>query len=338
MGTESPQLATDPSDVRFWRRTLTLGSVLSLVACAYSTAYVLWTPERPNRAALLAIAAVMVTISGGLLILPVRRLMEGRARNVFFVCWSAGIIGAITVIVLLDGRASPLNGLYFMPLIFATMAYPLGPMILVGVAIVVSYLGVAIHQGEPAPDIWVFASCLTTAAAMCAWQSRLHGRQRAELARLSRADPLTGCLNRRGLQERLDGELARATRDESPLSLVLIDLDHFKAVNDRHGHPAGDALLCWTVERIRDAIRPMDALGRLGGDEFAVLLPGADPEQARDVAERIERVLAPRTGASTGAASFPGDGIVSAELHAAADRRLYAAKARPARSRVAAGR
>jgi diguanylate cyclase (GGDEF)-like protein len=161
---------------------------------------------------------------------------------------------------------------------------------------------------------------------MCATISRLHHRQRGELARVSRADPLTDCLNRRGFQERLEAELANATRHEHTISLIVIDLDAFKAVNDRDGHAAGDALLVWTVQQITASVRPLDAVGRLGGDEFAVVLPGTDRDEAVDVAGRIEAALKPRTSASTGVATYPIDGTTTAELHADADIRLYAAK------------
>jgi hypothetical protein len=89
---------------------------------------------------------------------------------------------------------------------------------------------------------------------------------------------------------------------------------------------AGDALLVWTVQQITTSVRPLDAVGRLGGDEFAVVLPGTDRDEAVDVARRIEAALAPRTSASTGVATYPLDGATTAELHADADVRLYAAK------------
>jgi diguanylate cyclase (GGDEF)-like protein len=316
----------DPSDARFWRRLLLLACASSVATCVFVGVYLALTWDRPHRPLLAVIVGASCAASLLLPALPTGRFMQGRPRDVFFFTWSVMLIGLITLLVDIDGGPTALAGLYFLPLIFATMAYPPGPMIGVGVATVGAFLAVMLLNGAAFADVLVLAGALATAATMCAWQSRLHGQQRSELARLSRADPLTGCLNRRGLQERVDGELARATREVGQLSLVLVDLDGFKAVNDHLGHAAGDELLRWTVARIGATIRPMDALGRQGGDEFAVLLPGASPSQAREVADRIHLALGERTGASTGTASFPVDGVDAEELHAVADSRLYEAK------------
>jgi diguanylate cyclase (GGDEF)-like protein len=108
-----------------------------------------------------------------------------------------------------------------------------------------------------------------------------------------------------------------------------VDLDGFKAVNDAHGHAAGDELLCWVVEGLRAGLRPSDAAGRLGGDEFALLLPGIDVEVARQVVERLRTVLAERTSASFGVAVHPDHGDSDALL-AHADAELYVEKGRRA--------
>jgi diguanylate cyclase (GGDEF)-like protein len=199
-------------------------------------------------------------------------------------------------------------------------------MLIVAAAIVLTQVTMGIAEGDAPSQTFALAGSLVAAAAMCALISRLHHRQRTELARVSRADPLTDCLNRRGFQERLAAELADAGRHDHSISLIVIDLDAFKAVNDREGHAAGDALLVWTVEQICESVRPMDAVGRLGGDEFAVVLPEASWREATDVAARIQAALAVRTSASTGVATYPVDGTTITELHASADARLYQAK------------
>src|SRR5439155_20308778 len=143
------------------------------------------------------------------------------------------------------------------------------------------------------------------AGAMSAFQARNHDRQRAALTLVSRADPLTGCLNRRGFEERAIAEISAATRRCREGAVLLLDIDHFKPINDRFGHAAGDELLCWVVERLGHVVRPEDAIGRLGGDEFAVLFPDIAPEDAQRSAQRISEVLAERAPASYGVAIFP---------------------------------
>ena len=93
-------------------------------------------------------------------------------------------------------------------------------------------------------------------AILCAWQAQNHDRHRERLTHMSRTDPLTGCLNRRGFEERVTAELERALREGGSVALVLLDLDNFKAVNDMNGHAAGDELLCWVVEGLRPRRAP----------------------------------------------------------------------------------
>jgi len=150
-------------------------------------------------------------------------------------------------------------------------------------------------------------------------------------SRDSRRDALTGLSNRRAFEERLPIELARAARSERPLALVLLDLDGFKGVNDRLGHPAGDEVLR-AVARILDSSRTADDCFRIGGDEFAILMPETEAIHARTAAERVANEIRSAhlgdgaIGASYGlAASTNRDSEI---LVAAADRVLLAAKDR----------
>jgi diguanylate cyclase (GGDEF)-like protein len=153
--------------------------------------------------------------------------------------------------------------------------------------------------------------------------------QRLEQAeRTSRLDPLTGLGNRRALDESLGRELARHIRYQRSLSLVVVDLDGFKQVNDTHGHAAGDRVLA-TVGRRLSEIRGADAAFRLGGDEFAVLLPETTSDAAELVARRIARQIREDTfphevSATWGVAAATGPD--PADLLAAADRELYTRK------------
>jgi diguanylate cyclase (GGDEF)-like protein len=149
--------------------------------------------------------------------------------------------------------------------------------------------------------------------------------------RHSRRDALTGLPNRRAFEERLPIELARAARSGHPLALVLLDLDGFKGVNDRLGHPAGDEVLR-SVARILDESRAADDCFRIGGDEFAILMPETEAIHARTAAERVaNQIRSAKLGDGTIGASY---GIAAstnrdtAVLFAAADRVLLAAKDR----------
>jgi diguanylate cyclase (GGDEF)-like protein len=114
-------------------------------------------------------------------------------------------------------------------------------------------------------------------------------RARAEAG----TDPVTGCMNHRAMRRRLDEEIVRATRTGSPLSALLIDLDNFKLVNDRHGHQAGDAVLREVVHALVGEFRAFDRVARYGGDEFVVILPNADLRSAAAAGARaLERLLA----------------------------------------------
>jgi diguanylate cyclase (GGDEF)-like protein len=141
----------------------------------------------------------------------------------------------------------------------------------------------------------------------------------------ARIDALTGVTNRRGWEESFDRELMRARRETRPLSVVLIDIDQFKAYNDRLGHPQGDQLLTAATDRWSRQLRPSDLLARVGGEEFAVLLPGCPTEFVGVVAERLRTVMPDGQTCSLGAVTWDGH-QTPAELFAAADQALYRAK------------
>jgi len=117
----------------------------------------------------------------------------------------------------------------------------------------------------------------------------LEARHAAEI--LARIDALTGVLNRRAILNELEREAERATREGSPLGIGMLDIDHFKLVNDTYGHAAGDSVLCEVVRRALGVMRPYDSFGRFGGEEFLVLVPGSGEEELRHVLERIRGVI-----------------------------------------------
>jgi diguanylate cyclase (GGDEF)-like protein len=147
----------------------------------------------------------------------------------------------------------------------------------------------------------------------------------ALLARQARTDELTALPNRRAWDEAVEREMARAQRTGEPLCLALLDLDHFKAYNDLHGHPAGDGHLRRTAAAWRRELRAIDVLARYGGEEFGVLLPSCDIKEAREVIDRVRQATPNGESASAGVVEF--DGRESADsLLARADAALYRAK------------
>jgi diguanylate cyclase (GGDEF)-like protein len=161
---------------------------------------------------------------------------------------------------------------------------------------------------------------------------------RSQLERVSRTDELTGVYNRRSLAELLPLEFERAKRYRQPLSILMIDLDDFKQINDQYGHGAGDQVLVVLGNVLIDNTRRNDAVIRYGGDEFLVVMPHTDRHKARVVADKILEIIATTeillTAAekttcslSLGLASFPAEGIETFEdLLQEADQHLYAAK------------
>ena len=147
----------------------------------------------------------------------------------------------------------------------------------------------------------------------------------ALLARQARTDELTALPNRRAWDEAVVREIARAQRTGDPLCLALLDLDHFKAFNDRHGHQAGDAHLRRTAAAWRRELRTIDVLARYGGEEFGILLPSCDIEQAREVLDRVRGATPGGETASAGVVAYDLREDADALL-ARADRALYRAK------------
>jgi diguanylate cyclase (GGDEF)-like protein len=124
---------------------------------------------------------------------------------------------------------------------------------------------------------------------------RSRRQHQRELANQARTDALTGCANRRSFREAVEAERQRANRYGSPFSLLMIDLDHFKAVNDLYGHLGGDQVLCHFVSTVLAILRPSDLLGRIGGEEFAILMPQTTDRDAAAIAERIRTTVEAET-------------------------------------------
>jgi diguanylate cyclase (GGDEF)-like protein len=155
-----------------------------------------------------------------------------------------------------------------------------------------------------------------------------------QLEREAAEDPLTGLANKRAFELAYGAELSRAGRDESTVALVVLDIDHFKEINDTYGHPFGDEVLIEVAKALRAAVRTYDSVARLGGEEFAMLLPGANLDDAFKIAERTRELIGEikvphaKLSCSAGAAATSIGPERSGELFKAADRALYEAKRR----------
>lgn len=205
-------------------------------------------------------------------------------------------------------------------------------------------VGVVVLYTEPEPEAgperralleWIGAA---VGQALVRVQAEARLRARAdELAHLATRDDLTGVWNRREADRRLTEGVQRAAMEGVPFSIALLDIDHFKEINDTHGHAAGDRVLLALAARLQAACRAGDTIGRWGGEEFLLVLPATDAVRARSIAERTRRALADapleidgrslRVTASLGVATSSAERPTSAdELLLAADRALYEAK------------
>jgi two-component system, cell cycle response regulator len=169
----------------------------------------------------------------------------------------------------------------------------------------------------------------------------------ARLEKTSVTDGLTGLFNHRYFHEVLEAELARSERHQRAFAVVMLDVDHFKSVNDSKGHPAGDELLRRIARLLSEVLRQTDVVARYGGEEFSAVLPETGKVEATQVAERIRFVIAEQLNlpeefgravtASLGVSVYPEDGRTAKEVLAAADRALYEAK-KQGRNQIVASR
>ena len=318
----------DVSALRMREATITAALWMSVAVGLLGAVYVAFSWQRPHRLELLLLFAMAIGGAIGVYLMPREKIVRSRIREPFFLIWTLSDFALLVVATLADGgTSSPLVVVFFLPVVFSSMSYPLISVAIVGVSSVASYLTVALLAGGSSVASQIgFASTLLCTAAMSAWQANNHKRQHRALALASRTDPLTGCFNRRGFQERAMAEIAELTRQGRRGAVLVLDIDHFKPVNDTFGHAAGDELLCWFADTLQSATRPGDAVGRLGGDEFAVMLAEVEDGDVQPVAERIEAALGTRAPASLGLAVFPDDGLDLESLSRCADARLYASR------------
>lgn len=197
-----------------------------------------------------------------------------------------------------------------------------------------NFVGLLLVQSDDASRIWADNELLllhTVADQLTVAVNQAH--LFAQMQRQALTDELTACYNRRSFELQLERDLHLATRMHQPLSLIMMDLDNFKAINDQAGHDTGDIALRTVAESLRAELRVVDSAARFGGDEFAIILPQANTEGALIVAERLRKRIAetdvPGFGiisASFGLATFPLHASSRDSLVVAADRALYLSK------------
>ena len=197
-----------------------------------------------------------------------------------------------------------------------------------------SFLGLLMIRSDDASREWADNELLlldTVADQLAVAVNQAH--LFAQMQQQALTDSLTGCYNRRSFELQLERDLHLATRMRQPLSLIMLDLDNFKHINDQAGHDAGDAALCMLADNLRAELRAVDTAARFGGDEFVIILPQANPEGAMLVAERLRKRISqmevPEFGqvtASFGVANFPAHASSRDTLLVAADRALYNSK------------
>lgn len=201
------------------------------------------------------------------------------------------------------------------------------------------HVSISVQHGSDYALLWKSLAAAALLLLVVAYWNRKLSVLNKELERLSVTDKLTGLYNRMKLDEALDVEIQRARRYGQPFSVILLDVDHFKRVNDSHGHQAGDRVLIEIARLLRANTREIDIVGRWGGEEFMILCPQTDQDGAQRLAENLRRQLAEsslgpsgRQTASFGVSSYQAEDQTK-DLVARADMALYAAK-RNGRDRI----
>jgi diguanylate cyclase (GGDEF)-like protein len=303
-----------------------VGGALAIVATLLTVAPDLIVSEGHPRGRAIVATLVGLTMGTTVLLLPWRRLPSYSLHVLPPLGAALVTMGAA---IGPDYVARGTRWLYvlvvvFVACFFTTRRAVAGHFVVVALALVASVATRSDARDLAAAMLVSVPSIGLVAVVVVGLRERLQRDQR-ELARAAVRDPLTMLGNRRLLDERLEYELVRHGRTNRTISLLLLDLDRFKAVNEAHGYQAGDRLLKEVAAALRDTVREQDTIVRLGGDEFIVLAPETAADDAGALARRIEGALRRLSAAgsplraSVGIATFPLDGVTSDELLRAAD-------------------
>jgi diguanylate cyclase (GGDEF)-like protein/PAS domain S-box-containing protein len=335
----SASRASDPHIERFWLSYFRTSFIVLIGEIAVGLVYFFLTPAGPHRGVLVALGLISVGIAlAGFSVVHYVASLTWRSDIVIAWILYAGIV--ITLSAYLDfGIDSPLTVLFVLPLAAAALGISVRNVIICGFATLAELAFVWFTDPSKSSltadmallaatviGMAVFALGITTA------RSRMQRDQTAlehELTFRAESDSLTGCLNHGAFYERLSVEIERSLRNHETLSLVMVDVDLFKAFNDAYGHVAGDDALAHIGKIFRNLSRSFDVVGRIGGDEFAVVLPHTSATDAFEIAVRLKegiaRECAPIT-VSMGSATLENTVLTATQLVRNADASLYRAK------------
>ncbi len=324
----------------FWLTHIRIGFGVFLAETVAVMLYLGLTPTGPHRWALwFIVGSWLVFALAGLWVAPAIASKPWRAT--YSAAWTILSALAVATVASLDlGSSSPILLLLFLPLVFAALMFTPRTSAICGISALVSAALVSIINRQAAISnerafmlfaVLSGATVLSVAASVNRTRIERHERRLlAEVADLAATDELTGCAVRRVFRERVEEEISRSLRYDHPLSLMMIDVDRFKSVNDAYGHVVGDHVLAAVGALLRTDARSFDLAGRLGGDEFAMLLPDTEPADAVLLAERIRRDLVPalevEVTLSIGVSGLDKSNPTSEQLFDDADLALYEVK------------
>jgi len=335
-------------DRAMWRTYACTGHLLNILVLLIDTAYVAatWTTGA-HRPLLLALnLGALIGLAVAYTVVPEATVAASPRRDLIFGIWMFCGVSLVTAAAWLDGGIhSPLAWLLPISVMFTAVAHRPRMVWISGSFAMVGYVALTVAGPTTvAPAVSGTAAMLTrlgylgvlTLAAASGARSRwdhhdAQAEMHVELSRLADLDGLTGVLNHRAFHQQLARELAECDRRSLQATLLLIDLDHFKAINDRYGHGVGDDVLRSVTVAIAGAVREGDIIGRVGGEEFAVCLGATSAGEAHRIAERVRVAVAridepePIT-ASIGIGTSDEPHAVAADLFGRADEALYLAK------------
>lgn len=331
-------LAQDDDRVAYLVRHIRYGILLSELSAVAVLVYSLFTrTEARHDPWIFTLVIAVVVGCPAILLLPLREILLDRRGPAMFYLWTLMTTSVIVIATALDGgAASPLDAMLFLALTYMAVTYPPYGVVAMGTAMTVSYVlafGLSGLTSSAAFFIVLLVAftLICTMASANAWAA--HERQALLISTqkaLAATDPLTGIPNRRLFLERLADAVDAAAAGARAV-VCLVDLDGFKAVNDRAGHGAGDVLLQTVASVLGTAMRETDTVARFGGDEFAVLADVTDDFSSDMLAERL-RIAVARVGNAVGVTASIGvaevrAGYDTADLLHRADGAMYQAKA-----------